>query len=220
MTDAAHHPATDGRADELAGLARSVRRVIAATVLNRASSGELASCAEPLDAVAARLEAHVPDPPPHITETGGSVGILVGATMSERMPFDVVIGRYTPLALPVKIEFEGDRAIGHGTFTTPYEGPPGCVHGAVIAATFDIVLTAANMMANAAGLTVSLSMRYRRPTLLHEDARFEAWVDQVEERRVHTRGRIMQRGKVTVEAEGVFAPLQHGQRLRERVENA
>jgi hypothetical protein len=30
----------------------------------------------------------------------------------------------------------------------------------------------------------------------------------------------MQRGKVTVEAEGVFAPLQHGQRLRERVENA
>jgi acyl-coenzyme A thioesterase PaaI-like protein len=161
----------------------------------------------------------VPEPPPHITETGRSGTIDDGFTMAERMPFDVVIGRYTPLALPVEIEFDGDRAIGRATFTTPYEGPPGCVHGAVIAATFDIVLTAANMAAKAAGLTVTLEISYRRPTLLHEEARFEAWVERVEERRVFTRGRIVQRGSVTVEAGGVFAPLSPGTRLRPPAED-
>jgi acyl-coenzyme A thioesterase PaaI-like protein len=90
----------------------------------------------------------------------------------------------------------------------PYEGPPGCVHGAVIAATFDIVLTAANMLAKAPGLTVSLSTRYRRPTRLHVESRFEAWVERVDDRRTYTHGRIVQGDMVTVESEGIFARLQ------------
>jgi hypothetical protein len=63
-------------------------------------------------------------------------------------------------------------------------------------------------------------MRYRLPTLLHEEARFEAWVDQLEDRRTYTKGRIVQRDKVTVEAEGVFAPLQSGTALRARMERS
>jgi acyl-coenzyme A thioesterase PaaI-like protein len=208
------HPGIDGRAEEMAALARSVRRVLAASVVNRAPANQVTEFARELDALAARIEQHIPDPEPHITETGRSGTITDGSTMAERMPFDVVIGRYSPLALPVEIEFDGERAIGRAVFTRPYEGPPGCVHGAVIAATFDIVLTAANMAANAAGLTVSLTIGYKRPTLLHEETRFEAWVERVEERRVFTRGHIVQRGAVTVESEGVFAPLQPGQRLR------
>jgi acyl-coenzyme A thioesterase PaaI-like protein len=198
----------------MAALAQSVRRVLAATVVNRASPDDVARFASELDALAARIEEHVPEPEPHITETGRSGTIRDGATMAERMPFDVVIGRYSPLALPIDVEFDGERAIGHAVFTRPYEGPPGCVHGAVIAASFDIVLTAANMAADAAGLTVSLTVAYKRPTLLHEEARFEAWVERVEERRVFTRGHILQRGAVTVESEGVFAPLPPGRRLR------
>ncbi|HEY8218081.1 MAG TPA: hotdog domain-containing protein [Acidimicrobiia bacterium] len=214
MSPDTSHDGITGRADEMGALARAVRRVIAAVVVNRAPRAEVAAFAGELDALAARIEEHVPVPEPHITETGGSGEITDGATMAQRMPFDVVIGPYSPLALPVEVEFDGERAIGHAWFTTPYEGPPGCVHGAVIAASFDIVLTAANMAAKAAGLTVSLTMRYRRPTLLHEEARFEAWVERVEQRRVYTRGHIVQRGSVTVEAEGVFAPLDPGHRLR------
>jgi acyl-coenzyme A thioesterase PaaI-like protein len=214
------HSGIAGRSEEMGELALAVRRIIAATVTNRAPPNEVEQLARELDALAARLEQHVPDPTPHITETGRSGAIDDGFTMAERMPFDVVIGRYTPLALPIEIEFDGERAVGHATFTTPYEGPPGCVHGAVIAASFDIVLTAANMAAKTAGLTVTLEVGYRRPTLLHEEARFEAWVERIEERRVFTRGHILQRGVVTVEAQGVFAPLAHGQRLRPRAEGS
>jgi acyl-coenzyme A thioesterase PaaI-like protein len=210
------HSGIAGRSEEMGELALAVRRIITATVTNRAPPAEIEVFARELDTLAARLEQHIPDPPPHITETGRSGAIDDGFTMAERMPFDVVIGRYTPLALPIEIEFDGERAVGHATFTTPYEGPPGCVHGAVIAASFDIVLTAANMAAKTAGLTVTLEIGYRRPTLLHEEARFEAWVERIEERRVFTRGHVLQRGVVTVEAHGVFAPLAPGQRLRPR----
>lgn len=216
MTSEPLHPGVLGRADEMTALAGAVRRLVAATVSNRAGASEVAAFAAELSDAADRLEAHVPDPPPSVTDVTGGTS-LDGATMAECMPFDVVIGRCSPLALPVEISFEPPRAIGRAEFTSPYEGPPGCVHGAVIAAAFDIVLTAANIIAGAPGLTVSLTTNYRLPTRLHELATFEAWVDRTDERRVYTRGRIVQRGSVTVEAEGVFARLDGG-RARALVE--
>ena len=67
------------------------------------------------------------------------------------------------------------------------------MHGAAVAAAFDMVLTAANLVHGVAGPTVSLSLRYRRPTLLAQECRFEAWVESVKGRRVLTRGRLCRR---------------------------
>jgi acyl-CoA thioesterase FadM len=83
------------------------------------------------------------------------------------------------------------------------------VHGAILAATFDIVLTAANAIVGATGPTVRLALRYLRPTLTNEEAVFEGWVTEVTDRRVHSQGRIVQGGIVTVEAEGEFAVFNH-----------
>jgi acyl-CoA thioesterase FadM len=79
------------------------------------------------------------------------------------------------------------------------------VHGAVLAATFDIILTAANAIEGSVGPTVRLALRYLRPTLTGEEAVFEGWVTEVNERRIFSKGRIVQGGIVTVEAEGEFA---------------
>ena len=87
------------------------------------------------------------------------------------MPFDVVIGSCNPVALPLTVEFDPPRAIGRAVFTPTYEGAPGCVHGAVLAGAFDIMLTAANVIADGAGPTVSLSIRYLKPTLIGQPAR-------------------------------------------------
>ena len=134
------------------------------------------------------------------------------------MIYDVVHGIYNPLALPVEISNDPPRSLGHATFTTPYEGPPGCVHGAVIAGVFDMVLSGACGLVDAGGPTVRLAMTYRRPTLLGVETTFEGWVEQADDRRTHTVGRALQHGEVTVEAEGVFARLSREQieRLRER----
>ena len=65
-------------------------------------------------------------------------------TLAAAMPFDVVIGTCNPVALPLAVGFDPPRALGRAVFTPAYEGAPGCVHGAVLAGAFDIVLTAAN----------------------------------------------------------------------------
>ena len=71
------------------------------------------------------------------------------------MPYDVVVGPFNPVALPVVLDFEPPKALGRGVFGVTYEGAPGCVHGAVLAATFDIILTAANAIEGSTGPTVS-----------------------------------------------------------------
>lgn len=132
-------------------------------------------------------------------------GLPGDRTLGDLMPFDLIVGGFNPLALPVTLDFDPSKALGYATFDVGYEGAPGCVHGAALAATFDIILTAANAIAEATGPTVRLAFRYRRPTLIGEEAVFEAWVTEVTDRRVFSVGRIVQGGVVTVEAEGEFA---------------
>jgi acyl-coenzyme A thioesterase PaaI-like protein len=79
------------------------------------------------------------------------------------------------------------------------------VHGGALAATFDIVFSAANTIAGSSGPTVRLGLRYRRPTLINEETLFEGWVTRATDRRVFSEGHIIQGGVVTVEAEGEFA---------------
>jgi acyl-coenzyme A thioesterase PaaI-like protein len=197
------HPAVAGRADELRALTDAVRRLIALTVTNTAPAAETAAVAAELDRLADRLEPYVPDPPlPRFPGMGDA-----GTTMVDNMPFDAVVGAFNPMALPVEVEVVGDHAVGRACFTTPYEGPPGCVQGGVIAAVFDIVLSAANHAKGVAGPTVSLTMRYRRPTLLHRDLVVEAEVAETDGRRTRAVGRLVQDGEVTVECEGTFAVL-------------
>jgi acyl-coenzyme A thioesterase PaaI-like protein len=121
------------------------------------------------------------------------------------MPFDCVVGPLSPLAPPLVVRWEPPRAVADIAFTAPYEGPPDCVHGGVIAAAFDQIFNVANLMHGTPGPTASLRLRYRRPTPLAATLRFEGWQERVEERRVHVRGRLLAGDQVTVEAEGTFA---------------
>jgi acyl-CoA thioesterase FadM len=119
----------------------------------------------------------------------------------------MVAGPCNPLAPPLEVWFDPPVARGRAVFSPTYEGAPGWVHGAALAAVFDIVLTAANVLADAAGPTVWLTIRYRRPTLIGVESLFESEVTGVTEKRTHSRGVLRQNGKVTVEAEGEFVNI-------------
>lgn len=183
--------------DALARLANSVRRLIDVTVCIDAAPELLTDAAARIDRVVADLSPSVPSPPPSRYPGGG-------ATPGDFFPYDYVMGKWNPLAAPVHFEWHDPRAVGVVTLGTAYEGPPGCVHGAVIAAVFDQVLNVANLMSGAAGPTARLEMRYRQPTPLHQSLRFEGWVKQREERKIHTVGQLLVDGAVTVEAEGLY----------------
>lgn len=201
------HPAVAGRERELRRLTDAVRRIVHATVATPAPAEVTSDAARRLAAIADELALLVPAEPfapfgPNPPTGGPHAG----------SPFDVVHGMYNPLALPLRMhdeEIEGRRvAVGEGVFGTPYEGPPGLVHGAVIAGCFDMVLSGANRLVGLGGPTLRIAVRYRRPTRLHVPCRFEAWFVTHEDRgRLHTEGRLLQEGEATVVVEGTFRDL-------------
>jgi acyl-coenzyme A thioesterase PaaI-like protein len=201
------HPAVRGREHELGALADAVRRLVLLTVTNTAPADETAELAAQLDDIADRLARHVQDPVParHAPVTPDHLSMLEGT------PYDPVMGRWHPFALPLELgEVTADPpgATATACFTTPYEGPPGCVHGAVLAGAFDMVLTAANRaVPDAAGPTIELKIQFRKPTRLHVETVFEAWIAERKGRITTTAGRAIQDGVVTVEALGTFIHL-------------
>jgi acyl-coenzyme A thioesterase PaaI-like protein len=204
----AARPWSGGGREELAD---TIRRLATLCVTANPPPGVLPEIARQLAAVADELEHAVP--PPEATRRGryaeGSADPeRPGAfSLAAAMPFDMIIGACNPLAPPLVLEFDPPVARGRVTFAPPFEGAPGCVHGAVLAAVFDIMLTAANVIAGAAGPTVELRLRYRKPTLIDRPAEFEASVVSVDGRRTRTTGRLVQDGVTTVEADGEFVAL-------------
>jgi hypothetical protein len=199
-----NHPGLRDREPEARELADVLRRLIRLSVSAAPPAAETTRLTASLASLADELETYVPaDPLPRFIppEDGPPKEVPLGGAM----PYDVVVGPFNPVALPLVLDFEPPKALGRGVFDVTYEGAPGCVHGAVLAASFDIILTAANAIVGSVGPTVSLALHYVRPTLTGEEAVFEGWVTEVTERRIFSKGRIVQGGVVTVEAQGEFA---------------
>jgi acyl-coenzyme A thioesterase PaaI-like protein len=88
-----------------------------------------------------------------------------------------------------------------------YEGGPGLVHGGVLSLIFDHVMGQAVFNAGYSAMTVSLEVRYRRPTPLDVPLAVAAEVEGAEGRKVFVRARVAADGTVTAEATGVFVQL-------------
>lgn len=174
------------------------------TVAGTAGDADYLEAAEAIEAVAALLA----------DKCGPSREVRL-APDSERgaddyFPTSPVAGLVNPLAPPVKFAIVdgpegGPREIrGQGYFDFPYEGPPSCVHGGIIAETFDELMGAANMVAGNPGMTGRLTVNYRKPTPLRADLTMEARCLGKDGRKITTYAAIFHEGVLTAEAEGLF----------------
>jgi acyl-coenzyme A thioesterase PaaI-like protein len=68
-------------------------------------------------------------------------------------------------------------AIGTCTLGLQYEGPAGHVHGGISALLLDQVLGKANAANGRPGMTISLSIRYRKRVPLWTPLRITAWLE-------------------------------------------
>ncbi len=198
---ASTHPRIAGRERELRSMADAVRRLVTITVDSDADAVTTAAAAAQLHAIADRLGSMVKEAHP-----AKHLGGFDPATSNphDHFQLDVMLGLYNPLALPVEMTWHAPLALGHATFTSPYEGPPDCVHGAIIAAAFDQVFNVANIKCGVAGPTAYLHVDYKRPTFLLQPLVFEGWIDRTEGRKSWCKGRLVQNDVVTCEAEGLF----------------
>ena len=191
----------DADADPRVALADAVRRITTASVGRPVPDLDLSEAAAALVAVAERLEAAAgpgrraraqPDPTGH---------------PQDFFPTSPVIGFANPIAPPVMVEAVDGELRGTAFFDYPYEGPPTCVHGGVIAMVFDELLGAANIAAGSPAMTGTLTIRYRKPTPLRTTLRLEARCLGRDGRKVTTWGGIYQDDVLLAEAEGIFVEL-------------
>ena len=107
------------------------------------------------------------------------------------------------------------------SYGTAYEGPPGSVHGGVVAAMFDEVLGMTQSLSGQPGMTGTLRIRYRRPTPLHRELRFEGTLDRVDgsqdlhDRALPRRRRRHRRGRGPVHPRRLPTARRHGRVSRD-----
>ena len=120
------------------------------------------------------------------------------------MPYSPVSGKRNPIAPPIRMWKDGDEVLGEAIFTPTYAGPPDSVHGGIIAAVFDEVLSMANVVTGNAGFTGSLTISYHRKTPLNTP--IELWGANLRQdgRKQVSRGEMRVNGEVTASAEGLF----------------
>ena len=180
---------------ERAQIAESVRALIDTLMRNdNAAPGTLIGAAQIVDQVTASL---------------GGDRRAEGAGYRPRshgdyLPRSPVVGDASPLSPRLDWEVVDRRVFATGRFGAAYEGPPGYVHGGMVALAFDEVLGIVNITNDNPGMTATLKIRYRRPTPLFTDVRFEAWVEQVEGRRIHSLAELWAGDTLCAEADGLF----------------
>lgn len=183
-------------------LSAAMRKINEALMDMEAPEADLILAAERAEAYAASLEA---------TRAGrqhwGFAESSVGGSPRVMLDRSPLIGLGNPVAPPLSCAIEGDRVIGRGSFGLQYEGPPGHVHGGFVAAAFDEVLGMAQSLTGRPGMTGTLTVRYRKPTPLHQDLRFEAWVDRVEGRKIFAASTLRHGDILCAEAEGIFVSV-------------
>lgn len=178
------------------GLTASVRRLMEASMRTTVDAGEVTRMTEAIDALSARLEeAMVP----------GNLGLTLTSDGQARAHGNAVVGMRNPVAVPLSIRHDpSGRAASEFHLNALYEGPPGMVHGGVVALVLDQIFGEAAAAGGAPGMTGTLTIRYTRPTALG-DCSAEAWTDRVEGLKTFVKGEFRDvEGRTTAQAEGVF----------------
>jgi uncharacterized protein (TIGR00369 family) len=183
-------------------LGTALRELVDAAVRTEVSVDELAAATAEARALTERLRA----------EGRGlhDIASVDDPEIGERW-YSPVYGPGNPVAPPlVATDSPDGRATGRATLGKPHEGPPGLVHGGVVATLLDHVLARAVRAAGRGGLTATLTVTFRRPVQLGVPLLATAELTGQDGRRTTASARLVAEddpGTTLAEAEGLFVAL-------------
>lgn len=206
--------------EELVEALRRVIRAARVADVDQLDSQTIVLDIEALHALAERLEAErVDDERMQISLRLADVQARMAASTDRGLraaeigvagffPYSPYVGPLNPIAPPIEFELApGDRwtdVTAEHMFDAAYNGPPGGVHGGVIAGVADELLGAVCVVNDVAGFTGTLTIRYRSLTPVDEPIRMRAWVERVEGRKSFAAATFHWGDTLCAEAEGVF----------------
>lgn len=178
-------------------LTDALRRLNEVSLRTTVAPALIAEATREVEAITARLEAEM---------IPANFGVVVTNNGKVRGYGNTVVGLRNPLAPPLTIVQDRVKGGASSEFflNALYEGPPGKVHGGVLALVLDQIFGEAAAAGGTPGMTGTLTLRYRKPTALGACSA-AAWVDSTEGIKTIVRGELRDaEGEVTVEAEGLF----------------
>jgi acyl-coenzyme A thioesterase PaaI-like protein len=177
-------------------LAESVRALIDAAIRSEVDAAEVATAKAEIDVATARLRAKQID---------GAFGVRFTSD-GDRMPWgNPVIGIRNPIAPPLVTVRDASGLVSTDFHLgAAYEGPPGHVHGGIVALVLDHLLgEVAASDPDSPRFTGTLTIRYLRATPLG-DLHAEGRITRTDGIKAFAAGHVSDSEGITAEAEGVF----------------
>jgi acyl-coenzyme A thioesterase PaaI-like protein len=185
---------------EALALVRAARELVEAVVRTDVAAAERAAATDALRVVTERLRdrqrpgavllvRHPDGRIEHLTQAGSG-------RLNPQAPDITFDPLRAPVGPPAPVEL-----VARCTLTPSFGGPPGRVHGGQVAALLDEVVGFAAFAAGAPGMTVSLTVSYRRATPHSTPLEVRARLDRMEGRKRWASGEVVAAGEVTATAE-------------------
>ena len=143
----------------------------------------------------------------HLEAVGTKVRPADYATwgVPEHLAANPAIGSRNPVSPPLEpVVFPDATVRADLRLGIEYQGPPGCVHGGIVALVFDEMLGLANAASKSVGMTADLRVIYKAPTPLYAPLRFEARQDRVEGRKIWATATLYSGDTLCATAEALF----------------
>lgn len=128
--------------------------------------------------------------------------------------FEILTGPANPMSPPMTLWIDGETVRGRACFGRAFMGPPGKVHGGVLALALDMLMAKTQDFVENLGMTGTLNIRYLAPTPLNTEVEFEARLVKLERRKLITDARVFAGGVQTVAADGIWVSSRGDYRLR------
>jgi acyl-coenzyme A thioesterase PaaI-like protein len=180
-------------------LSTLIHRLLAIDPIPESLLEELVRLREQIETVSARMAPH---------ERSDRVPRILNENKTGVRPYYVqgaLLGEHNPFFPAVEIRHNQGVTTGNVRFGVAFEGPPGHVHGGFVALLFDGILGYHNTQLEIPAMTAKLDVRYRKPTPVLKDLRFEVRSAEVGARQIIHEGWIMDEGERVAEARGSFA---------------
>jgi len=191
------------RRDAVGALGTALRELVDAAVRTEVPIGDL----EKATALAGELTALLSGELREVHE----IATVDDPETGERW-YSPVYGPGSPVAPPMAVEDfpEEGRCVGRVTVGKKHEGPPGLVHGGIVATLLDHVLARSARAAGHGGLTATLTVTYRRPVHLGVPLLVTGQLVSVDGRRATATARLVAEddpGTTLAEAEALLVAL-------------
>src|SRR5919202_2783582 len=109
-------------------------------------------------------------------------------------------GDRNPAGGGMRMGREGDRVRGSVTLARRHEGAPGYAHGGAVSTILDDALGMLLFVLRRPAVTARLEVDFRRPAYLGHPFDVEAWVDEIDGRKLWMRAELRHDGELVAAA--------------------